>query len=197
MVSETRVQKQKIQLLRKQRGRTKFLTRLSLFVYRCRSIRGFDSSVLDRGIRRRAQPLSIPLVKLFDVLRVFTGRDTRYRLGNLVVLGKTKASRCAESIRSEWRVIFISITNSTSRTIRRESIVDSQTVRFSIEIQRESFRKRFTVISAEWCHLFWRPHYRLSAFFAISIIFTIVKELKEARVLGVHLSRAPGIHLLK
>lgn len=60
-------------------------------------------------------PLCIPLANLFVVLHVdYLSEETLYRIGKLVVLGKTDGSRYVSSIRSERPVIFITITNSTS-----------------------------------------------------------------------------------
>ena len=60
-------------------------------------------------------PLCIPLANLFVVFHVdYLSDETLYRIGNLVVLGKTNGSRYVSSIRSEQPVIFITITNSTS-----------------------------------------------------------------------------------
>lgn len=97
--------------------------------------------------------LCIPLANLFVVLHVDYIEERR-RIGNLVVLGKTDASRYAPSIKSKRGESFLSRARTTSlhasvlaSVIRGESILDSVLVRLSpFKIQWKSQYKYFTVI---------------------------------------------------
>lgn len=87
--------------------------------------------------KRRGTLLCIPLANLFVVLHVDYIEERR-RIGNLVVLGKTDASRYAPSIKSERGESFLSrgthnisprLSECSAYAIRGESIPDSVLVR--------------------------------------------------------------------
>lgn len=92
--------------------------------------------------------LCIPLANLFVVLHVDYIEERR-RIGNLVVLGKTDASRYAPSIKSKRGESFLSRARTSlhASVIQGESIPDSVLVRLSpFKIQWKSQYKYFTVI---------------------------------------------------